>query len=219
MFLEYAGTYECYWHFYHNGERFGQWLGCNIIVDEPVKMDNFYYQIPPNMACFQGSNLKLQSYEVSTKLENKNLPDNLADSNLKLLNDDHETDKFTSQNFDHSISNLNNNFKEIILESTGDCSDSDNQSTVSNANSVSSLSSGYLIVDLTEDEKCMDNKDNSFQEDSKFEFVNDYTASSSHSILNVINENSSATLENNEVSTSKTVNSDDSGMYILIKQI
>ncbi|KRT84310.1 hypothetical protein AMK59_1205, partial [Oryctes borbonicus] len=29
------GTYECYWHFYHEGRRFGHWLGCEIIVDGP----------------------------------------------------------------------------------------------------------------------------------------------------------------------------------------
>jgi hypothetical protein len=30
--LEFPGTFESYWHFYHMGVRFGHWLGCTVIV-------------------------------------------------------------------------------------------------------------------------------------------------------------------------------------------
>lgn len=32
-FSDLPGQYECYWHFHHNGRRFGHWLGCQVIVD------------------------------------------------------------------------------------------------------------------------------------------------------------------------------------------
>lgn len=35
--IETPGNYECYWHFHHNGRRFGHWLGCYVIVDEPIR--------------------------------------------------------------------------------------------------------------------------------------------------------------------------------------
>ncbi|KAF2902828.1 hypothetical protein ILUMI_03364 [Ignelater luminosus] len=36
-----AGNYESYWHFYHDGRRFGHWLGCRVIVDPPpVKLSS-----------------------------------------------------------------------------------------------------------------------------------------------------------------------------------
>jgi hypothetical protein len=39
--LEFPGTFESYWHFYHMGVRFGRWLGCAVIVDskDPEKQE------------------------------------------------------------------------------------------------------------------------------------------------------------------------------------
>lgn len=30
---DFSGNFECYWHFYHMGERFGHWLDCLVVVE------------------------------------------------------------------------------------------------------------------------------------------------------------------------------------------
>lgn len=35
------GRYESYWYFYHKGRRFGHWLGCAIVVEEPALSTKF----------------------------------------------------------------------------------------------------------------------------------------------------------------------------------
>ncbi|XP_044758067.1 uncharacterized protein LOC123316139 [Coccinella septempunctata] len=36
-----CGKYQMYWHFYHKGRKFGQWLGCEIIVDKINPSEQF----------------------------------------------------------------------------------------------------------------------------------------------------------------------------------
>lgn len=33
VFVVFPGNFESYWHFHHDGRRFGHWLGCAVIVD------------------------------------------------------------------------------------------------------------------------------------------------------------------------------------------
>lgn len=158
-----SGNYECYWHFYHEGRRFGHWLGCQVIVDpSPVKL------IPSPK-----ENVDIDEKEALTKslingnwseTPKKNTAENIThvDDNIALrfmeelrLQDvvntsgEHVEDKKIS-NVDDDIPDLKN--YDSAVNDSNSSSDSDNQSIVSLADSNSSVNSApsdeFVVVPM-----------------------------------------------------------------------
>ncbi|GJQ84231.1 hypothetical protein Trydic_g2899 [Trypoxylus dichotomus] len=75
------GTYECYWHFYHEGRRFGHWLGCEIIVDgPPVKNIPFLPSPTYDVINIQDTyELVLPTSMTSRKIQKDEMPDDNPD--------------------------------------------------------------------------------------------------------------------------------------------
>lgn len=162
------GNYECYWHFYHEGRRFGHWLGCQVIVDasavklpSPIKIRPMDAKEPdPNAAVntswsWSSTPKKLKTDEAefdALTRDNRNF--------CLLLAQEAATDKLLNTAVDvcvsEEIQNVSADLQELQIYDTivipDSSSDSDNQSIVSIADSNSSVNSApsdeFVVVPM-----------------------------------------------------------------------
>lgn len=150
---EIPGHYECYWHFYHNGRRFGHWLGCQVIVDpSPVKPEDFSFLEPAS---------KTFLYRQSKKLKMET-PENIEKETETFVYKDHayfiNEEEAKTLNNEEDLQDVSASMEKLTInipaDDTNCSSDSDNQSIISIADSNTSASSGssedFVLVPHTQ---------------------------------------------------------------------
>lgn len=115
------GTYECYWYFYHDGRRLGQWVGCLFTVD-PSPFNS------PSASMIKSNEIILPPLHFNTSTPKK----------LKLDS--------PLENVDTNVVNISDNLQNMALNEENQfdsCvgSESEPQSLISMGRSISSINS------------------------------------------------------------------------------
>ncbi|KAK9737576.1 Ig-like domain from next to BRCA1 protein [Popillia japonica] len=141
-----AGTYECYWHFYHEGRRFGHWLGCEVIVDDPpVKNVPFLPSPTYDVINIQDVyELVLPTCWTMPKKQDEEPVQNNPDDFQNPFENIFENNPNTHQQPQPGRNQLDENVK---IETSNPFSDSDNQSIISiSDSSVNSATSEDFVL-------------------------------------------------------------------------
>lgn len=137
-FSAHPGHYESFWHFYHNGRRFGPWLGCQVIVDpSPVAPQSSSTEPESTPTWSARKKLKMDEHEMYDPLINN------GDTELACKASDKKDIGLGDVQI--KVENVSTELKELkIIEDdvVNTSSDSDNQSIVSIFDSNSSMNSG-----------------------------------------------------------------------------
>lgn len=169
IFLEVSGNYECYWHFHHMGRRFGHWLGCHIIVDEPQTKNHKYdiinigenYELVLPVSWTKNLKKNLESPKESNTENAKEVTEDKEDEHYLLSSNIQQKsgdEKSEDEKMLDTLEELNNSLKKLDLIGNtchSNCgSDSDNQSIISipDSNTTVSSNENFVMVGLPQNQ-------------------------------------------------------------------
>ncbi|XP_065161775.1 next to BRCA1 gene 1 protein-like isoform X1 [Atheta coriaria] len=145
------GSYECFWHFYDCGRRFGRWIGCQLnVIDYPRQQQSAYdtqpLQIMPH-ACIPTVDTLLTAAQLD--------PIDLSNMGIEIPCQSQAPVQL--QREESKESDISQSLNELVLvetstnnlDYTSNCepsSDSDNVSMLSGAQTPHSGSSDYVLI-------------------------------------------------------------------------